>query len=174
MRRGFTLIELLVVIAIIGILSATVLVSLNQARYKALDARRKSDLTQIERALYLYYDKYGNYVTDGSGCGPSGNGSGWFNNPHLSYPSIGQCLANEGFTGSEIIDPSGARTTNASVQGHIYMKYSCVSSSGVVGGTYIYASLATQPRFVDGPTNGTCCASCDTLYGMNYYRHLAD
>jgi prepilin-type N-terminal cleavage/methylation domain-containing protein len=54
--RGFTLIELLVVIAIIGILSSVVLASLNGARKKGRDARRISDLKQIQLALEMYYD----------------------------------------------------------------------------------------------------------------------
>ncbi len=55
-NRGFTLIELLVVIAIIGILSSVVLASLNSARSKGRDARRVSDLKQLQLALELYYD----------------------------------------------------------------------------------------------------------------------
>ncbi len=54
--KGFTLIELLVVIAIIGILSSVVLASLNSARTKARDARRISDVKQIQLALEMYYD----------------------------------------------------------------------------------------------------------------------
>lgn len=59
--RGFTLIELLVVIAIIGILSAVVLTSLNSARLKARDARRISDIKQVQLALELSYDATGTY-----------------------------------------------------------------------------------------------------------------
>ena len=55
-ERGFTLIELLVVIAIIGILSSVVLASLNSARQKGRDARRISDMKQLQLALELYYD----------------------------------------------------------------------------------------------------------------------
>ena len=55
-QKGFTLIELLVVIAIIGLLSSVVLASLNSARKKGRDARRLTDLKQLQLALELYYD----------------------------------------------------------------------------------------------------------------------
>lgn len=58
-QKGFTLIELLVVIAIIGILSSVVLASLNSARKKSRDARRISDLKQIQLALEMYADANG-------------------------------------------------------------------------------------------------------------------
>jgi len=60
-QKGFTLIELLVVIAIIGILSSVVLASLNSARLKARDAKRVSDVKQIQLALEMYYDDNSNY-----------------------------------------------------------------------------------------------------------------
>ncbi len=65
MRKGFTLIELLVVIAIIGILSTTVLVFLGGVRAKARDAKRQSDIAQIQLALELDYsddEKYSQYT----------------------------------------------------------------------------------------------------------------
>lgn len=60
-QKGFTLIELLVVIAIIGILSSVVLASLNSARKKGRDARRVSDLKQLQTALELYFNDNENY-----------------------------------------------------------------------------------------------------------------
>ena len=60
-KKGFTLIELLVVIAIIGILSSIVLASLNSARKKGRDARRVSDIKQLQLALELSYDANAKY-----------------------------------------------------------------------------------------------------------------
>ena len=62
-KAGFTLIELLVVIAIIGILSSVVLASLNSARQKGRDARRVSDIKQLQLALELFYDANQSYPT---------------------------------------------------------------------------------------------------------------
>lgn len=63
---GFTLIELLVVIAIIGVLASIVLASLNTARAKSRDARRITDIKQIQLALELYFDGQGagKYASD--------------------------------------------------------------------------------------------------------------
>lgn len=60
-KKGFTLIELLVVIAIIGLLSTLAVVALNNARQKARDARRLSDIKQIQTALELSYTNNSTY-----------------------------------------------------------------------------------------------------------------
>ena len=60
-QQGFTLIELLVVIAIIGLLSTLAVVALSSARQKARDAKRVSDMKQVQTSLELYYNDVGNY-----------------------------------------------------------------------------------------------------------------
>lgn len=60
-RSGFTLIELLVVIAIIGLLSTLAVVALNSARQRSRDAKRVSDIRQIQTALELGFSETSNY-----------------------------------------------------------------------------------------------------------------
>lgn len=80
--NGFTLIELLVVISIIGLLAAVVLVSLNSARTKSRDARRLSDMHQLQNAMELFYSSCNGYpstlaTTANNGC-PAGTTLGTF------------------------------------------------------------------------------------------------
>jgi prepilin-type N-terminal cleavage/methylation domain-containing protein len=80
-KKGFTLIELLVVIAIIGILSAIVLASLNEARVKSANASIMANLSGIRAQAELFYSGNGeqyaippNVATSGqflNGCSPA-------------------------------------------------------------------------------------------------------
>ncbi len=65
-KSGFTLIELLVVIAIIGLLSSVVLASVSTTRLKARDARRLTEIVQIQLAFQLYLDNNINYPPSGA------------------------------------------------------------------------------------------------------------
>jgi len=84
-KKGFTLIELLVVVAIIGLLSSIVLASLNSARIRARDAKRLSDIHQIQIALELYFDDNSEYPRYDTGS-PTCNNS-WA----LSHPTYINC-----------------------------------------------------------------------------------
>lgn len=72
--RGFTLIELLIVIVIIGILTTLLATNFIGARQRARDAKRKSELLQIQSALELYRADAGNYPTTDQfpSCGSAG------------------------------------------------------------------------------------------------------
>ena len=56
-KKSFTIIELLVIISIIGLLSSVVLVYVQGQIEKARDARRISDMDQIQKGLEIYFDK---------------------------------------------------------------------------------------------------------------------
>jgi prepilin-type N-terminal cleavage/methylation domain-containing protein len=63
-KKGFTLIELLVVIAIIGILTAIVTANFTTAKSKARDAKRVSDIAQLQLVLEQAFDKCSVYPPD--------------------------------------------------------------------------------------------------------------
>lgn len=70
LKTGFTLIELLVVVSIIGLLAALSITALNTARQRAMVARRLADISQIQKALEMYYSMNDMYpFSDGDGCG---------------------------------------------------------------------------------------------------------
>lgn len=58
---GFTLIELLVVVAIIGVLAVVVILNLTASQAKSNDARRKSDVLSIKKAVDAFQSEYDRY-----------------------------------------------------------------------------------------------------------------
>ncbi len=77
-RRGFTLIEILVVIGILGVLSGIIVGSLNVGRERARDAKRISEVTELKKALELYYAQHSRYPISTS-CGATVPDNTWCN-----------------------------------------------------------------------------------------------
>ena len=101
-NRGFTLIELLVVIAIIGVLASIVLASLNSARRKSRDARRITDIKQVQLALELYFDAQGStYPPASATCTATANTA------DAEHNGL-QALVNKGYIPQISRDPGNA------------------------------------------------------------------
>ncbi len=62
-QKAFTLVEVLIVVAIISILAAFAVVSLQQMRKNARDAKRMDNMEKIHSALELFANQYGRYPT---------------------------------------------------------------------------------------------------------------
>ncbi|MDO8600143.1 MAG: type II secretion system protein [bacterium] len=71
-QRGFTLIELLVVVGIISLIASVGLISMNEAREKARDAKRLADLNEIQKLVELY-------KSDNNGNPPGQEGTEYIN-----------------------------------------------------------------------------------------------
>ena len=167
-KQGFTIVELLIVIVVIAILAAISIVAYNGMQQRARDTQRKSDISAVVKALSMSGVDKGPMHT-GSGCGSSGNGSGWLN---YAYPSpgsdINECLKASGHLSIDIKDPkdtaSGCAIGNLNCRK--YMKYTCPQAGSVK--TYIFANLEGVGHTASD-TDGTCAPLADTEYGMNYF-----
>jgi prepilin-type N-terminal cleavage/methylation domain-containing protein len=141
-QRGFTLIELLVVIAIIGILSSVVLASLNGARKKGRDARRISDVKQIQLALEMFYDS---------------NSSEYADNLSDLDPDYISVVPTDPQSSSTAYSYENLTSANASCA-----IASAVCSSYVLGATLEDSTNSALSNDIDGTVGATSCA--DTVY----------
>jgi len=58
---GFTILELLISVAIIALLSSIILFGISTIKEKSRDARRMSDVKQIQNALNLYFTSHNTF-----------------------------------------------------------------------------------------------------------------
>jgi len=133
-KKGFTLIELLVVIAIIGILSSVVLASLSTARQKSRDAKRISDIGQIQLALELFFDANQSYPSTTPACNLAGNAVCTTN---VNLEAAVSALTSAGFLPQSPVPPPGGTPS-------IYL----------YRGLYTLAGVSTECL-----ANGTSCTS---------------
>lgn len=145
-HQGFTLLELLIVISLVGIIAAGLLTILNPLEQlsKAGDAKRKTDLSVIQKALEQYYQDNGSYP-------PSSSGKIQYNGQDLVW-------------GSSAFGTYLQRLPQDGTAGKTYAYYSTVSGDSF----WLFASLdrgGKDPQACnpDGTTEGGVC-----LKAQNY------
>ncbi len=149
-REGFTLIELLVVIAIIGILASLILFSIQHVKAKARDAKRLSDMRQIQEALELYRGDHGRYPsTHDPTYGDANSGCGGWDIGLPGDPFIPELSERpEKYMTKVPVDPKGFDDEIAST----YCEYGCGYSYFYYPpgspGTEVYCPLFSQGFYV--------------------------
>lgn len=134
-KEGFVLSELLIVMAVIGVLAGSLILIVNPVTQigKANDAKRKSDLNQLQKALETYYQDYGRYPSHIAGNYTINGTTGWGG----SWPTYMSRLP---------ADPVSGRT---------YVYYA--NATGQAYYLYAYLQAPKDPQMCF-PATGTACA----------------
>lgn len=73
MKKGFTIFELVIVIMVMMVLGFITYTQFEEARAKARDVSRKSDLNEVSKAIQKYYADYGHLPQNGNDDDPDLN-----------------------------------------------------------------------------------------------------
>lgn len=181
-KSGFTIVELIVVIVVIAILATITLVVYNGVQARSRDARRKTDIANITKAMELYYSDHGSYPTS---TGSTTINAAWASSVDASWATFETSL-----TGSQAItalpkDPlnvpsSGAANTGV-MMGTTYYSYAiyvnasnyCGSAAGQMYLIVYRLEYLPKEKFSDGAC--TTNEFGDTYYtnnGDSYYRSV--
>jgi general secretion pathway protein G len=153
-QNGYTVIELLIVTFIIGLLVAIIAYALQGNIEKARDTRRMADLTQIQKALALYYNVNNYYPPIESA----------YSGPEDGNCGVNWCLLNnylEPYLNPLPLDPNGYQTeyryfysSSASAANQTYglmVRFeSANNSSKVTGDGGIYNNASTLEYYEVG------------------------
>lgn len=167
--KGFTIIELVVVIAIIAILSAIVMINVNNYIAKARNTKRKVDVLNYIKAFSTYYAENGHYPTFGFGFCCLGDYTGVGSGDYCTYTPLGYisnfsaCSINNSLT-SYIpklpVDTTLIKSANSADRGYVYTE---VASGGTTYNLYWGLEGANQscaPGVAVGSSGSNGGTSC--------------
>lgn len=151
MRAGFTLLELLISMIIIAILAGLISGSFFSSLKKGRDARRKSDLQQIQRALELFYEDKRAYPDFSLGFGSMAL---------CETQSAASCGSEKTYMQLIPADPQNTTCSyyyvhETSPNGEGYSLYSSIENSNDAG-----------PGVKQAGYSGTNCGSCTCRYKL--------
>ena len=161
-QSGFSLIELMVVVAIIALLARVVTALVGDAKAKARDTKRRTDLNQIQVALELYRNDHGTFYVTGGGS--AGNGTGYLAYENGgSYPAaITRILYNEGHLPEPIVEDP--------LQSPGYMIYVCNSGQSYALSATLEFPTDRDIADIQTSCNGVGANGTYTLHGKNVAR----
>lgn len=144
-RKGFTLVELLVVVGIIGVLASVSIVSLNSVRQKGRDAKRISEVKQMQSAMEAYFTNGGSYpvVAAATILGSAGNAA----------------LCPAGFAAAGCANPFMAKVNTDPLTGTVAVVEVNVNNGKF---NYVYQSW-------DDKTQAACTVSPCSSYRVTFY-----
>lgn len=115
-KKAFTLLEILIVIVILGVISSFIIGNFITSLKKGRDARRKSDLEQIQKALEMYYEDKKSYPSSLS-----------FGNKLCETAA---CISGEKIYMQRVPnDPSTGKTYAYESDGSYYKLYACLENN---------------------------------------------
>ncbi len=157
-KKGFTLIELMVTITVVAVLSTIGIALYSQGQKFARDARRKSDLKQIETALNLYYEDTKHYPCEANFQLSSSTNKFWITDIASTGAGCGKNNANAlldtnyiGVLPSDPLKDNGTGDPrSAAYRGYAY---SSASDCGKIPGSY-YILVTQLENGSDGDSIG--------------------
>jgi prepilin-type N-terminal cleavage/methylation domain-containing protein len=156
-KKGFTLIEILIVVAIIAILASIVLVGLGPTQQSGRDARRLSDLHEVQNVVELYYNECGFYpsVAAAAGVCPTASNIN-------TYADMTAAITGTPATGANSLpnDPTSGKT-------YFYESYGTTATSYVLGATLENANNSVYNGYTwngNIPNGMTSCLQAASEY----------
>jgi prepilin-type N-terminal cleavage/methylation domain-containing protein len=161
-QSGFTLVEMLVVVAVIATIASIVTALVGDAKAKARDTKRRSDLNQIQVALELYRNEHGTFQVTGGGY--LNGGQGWlsYENGSTYGTAVTRILYNEGYLAQPIIEDP--------LQSPGYMIYVCNGGQSYALSATLEFPTTRDITDIQTSCNGTGGGGAYTTFGKNVAR----